>query len=215
MQEEETDMASTARYLVAELAVMVTLLSGGQALAAEDGQVRLVIHVDNYARIRGADLWPAEAEVTLIYATAGVRIVWATRDDHADEPGLHVRVQLLSRDMAMRRIMAETVDDTVVGQAAREAATVYIFTHRIANLPLRHRDDFRRVLGLVIAHEAGHLVLPIYSHTARGIMRANIDFRSKQLQDFTTEQGVAIRKMILGGARPHAGQITDSAVICR
>jgi hypothetical protein len=208
MQEEETEMASTARCLVAGLAVTVTLLGGGQALAAEDGEVRIVIHVDNYARIPGADLGPAEAEVTRIYATAGVRIVWATRGDHADEPGLHVRVQLLSRDMAMRRIMAETVDDTVVGQAAREAATVYIFTHRIVNLALRHSDDFRRVLGLVIAHEAGHLVLPIYSHTDRGIMRPNIGVRSKSFHDFTTEQGVAIRKMILGASRPHAGQIT-------
>jgi len=46
-------------------------------------------------------------------------------------------------------------------------------------------------------------------------MRANIDVRSKSFHDFTTEQGIAIRSMILAASRPHAGHITDSAVIGR
>ena len=200
-------MASTARCLVAGLAVTLTLITTGQALAAEDGQVRIVIHFDNYARIRGADLWPAETEVTQIYKAAGVRIVWATRDDHADALGLHVRVQLLSRDMAMHMIEALRVADKVAGHAAHDAGRAYIFPHRIVDMALRHSDDFRRILGRVMAHEVGHLVLPVYSHSDRGIMRANIDVRSKSFHDFTTEQGIAIRKMILGGSRPHAGQI--------
>lgn len=208
-------MASTARYLVAGLAVTVTLVTAGQALAAEDGQLRLVIHVDNYARIRGADLWPAQTEVAQIYKAAGVRIVWATRDDHADAAGLHVRLQLLSREMAMHMIAALRVADTVAGHAAHDAGRAYIFPHRIVDMALRHSDDFRRILGRVMAHEVGHLVLPVYSHSDRGIMRANIDVRSKRFHDFTTEQGVAIRTMILAASRAHTSQITDSAVICR
>ena len=215
MQREETGMTSTVRHLVAGLAVMVTLVSGGQALAAEDGPVRLVIHVDNYARIRGADLWPAEREVTRIYTTAGVHIVWATRDDHADEPGLHVHLQLLSRDMAMHMIAALRVADTVAGRSARDAGRAYIFTHRIVDMALRHSDDFRRILGQVMAHEIGHLMLPVDSHSDRGIMRANIDVRSKGFHDFTAEQGAAIRSMLLAASSPPAGQIIDPAVIGR
>ena len=205
-------MASTARYLVAGLAMTVTLVTAGQALAAEDGQLRLVIHVDNYARIRGADLWPAQTEVTQIYKAAGVRIVWATRDDHADAPGLHVRVQLLSREMAMHMIAALRLADSVAGHAAHDAGRAYIFPHRIVDMALQHSDDFRRILGRVMAHEVGHLVLPVYSHSDRGIMRANIDVRSKRFHGFTTEQGIAIRSMILAASLPHAGQITDSVI---
>ena len=95
-------------------------------------------------------------------------------------PGLHVRVQLLSRDMAMQKIRAERVADAVLGQAAREAGRAYIFTHRITNLALRHGDDFGRVLGRVMAHEVGHLVLPIDSHADRGIMRANIGMSAEK-----------------------------------
>jgi hypothetical protein len=42
-----------------------------------------------------------------------------------------------------------------------------------------HGDDFRQVLGRVIAHEVGHLVLPVYSHSDQGIMRADVGFAPK------------------------------------
>jgi hypothetical protein len=126
-----------------------------------------------------------------------------------------VRVQLLSSDMAMQKIRAEGLADTVFGRAAREAGRAYIFTHRIANVALRHSDDFRRLLGRVMAHEVGHLVLPIDSHADRGIMRANLGVRSKSADDFTTEQGVAIRSILLAASRPHGGRITDAAVVGR
>ncbi len=197
------------------LAVTVTLVTAGQALAAEDGQATIVIHVDNYARIVRSDRSPAEAEVTRIYARAGVRTIWATGEDQAGAPGLHVRVQLLSRDMAMQKIRTERLADTVFGRAAREARRAYIFTHRIASLALRHSDDFKRLLGRVVAHEVGHLVLPIDSHADRGIMQANIGMDPKSDSDFTTEQGVAIRSMLLAASRPHADQITNCRVVDR
>lgn len=143
----------------------------------------------------------AEAEMTRIYARAGVGIIWATGEDQAGAPGLHLRVQLLSSDMAKQKIRAEGLADTVFGRAAREAGRAYIFTHRIASLALRHSDDFRRLLGRVMAHEVGHLVLPIDSHSDRGIMRANFGVRQKSGDEFTPEQGAAIRSMLLGASR--------------
>ena len=195
-------MASTARYLVTGLAVTIALGSTGQAIADQDGQVTIVIHVDNYARIPARERLWAEAEVTRIYARAGVRTSWPTGEDQADAPGLHVRVQLLSGDMAMRKIRAERLADTVFGEAARGAGIAYIFIHRIASMAVRHRGDFRRILGLVMAHEVGHLVLPSYGHADRGIMRADIGGRSRGDYDFTNEQGAAIRSMLLTVSRP-------------
>ena len=148
--------------------------------------------------------------MTRIYATAGVHTVWATGNEHADAPGLHVRVILFSRDLAEEKIRSEAVPGSVLGLASRGAGRAYIFTHRIANLALRHGDDFRRVLGRVIAHEVGHLVLPVNSHSDQGIMRANVGVRSKSDRDFTTEQGIAIRSMLLAASRPHGAEIADA-----
>ncbi len=203
-------MTNTARNLMTGLAFTVILGTSGQVFAAEDGQVTIVLHLDNYARVSPADRSAAAAEVARIYATAGVNTVWATGDDHADGPGLHVRVQLLSRAMALRKIKRERLADTVAGEAAREAGYAYIFTHRILNLAVRQGEDFRRVLGRVIAHEVGHLLLPPYSHADRGIMRANTGVRSNGSYYFTTEQGVAIRSMLLAASRAHAGDLRPS-----
>ena len=133
---------------------------------------------------------------TRIFARAGVNLVWATGNDKADAEGLHVRVQLVPSDMATQQIKKDGLTDTVFGWAARDAGRAYIFPHRIASLALRHSDDFRQLLGLILAHELGHLVLPPHSHSDDGIMRANIGARSKSNRDFTAEQGVAIRSML-------------------
>src|SRR5688572_6712745 len=164
-------MAKIARNAVTGLAFTVTAFIGGPALASEDRPMRIVIHVDNYARIPDADRSAAQDAVTRIYAKAGVRLAWVTGHDQTDAPGLHVRVQLLPADMAMKKIRTERLDNSVLGQAARGAGRAFIFTHRIASIALRHRDDFRRLLGVVMAHELGHLVLPFYGHSDRGIMR--------------------------------------------
>jgi hypothetical protein len=60
--------------------------------------------------------------------------------------------------------------------------------------------DFVWVLGQVMAHEVGHLVLPIYAHADRGIIRAGLIVRSTTDQLFTTEQGAAIRSMVMASS---------------
>jgi hypothetical protein len=202
MQEGEADMANTAQNLTTGLAFTVTLSTTIQAVAAEDRQATLILHVEDYARIHGADRSLAEAEVTRIYGSAGVRTVWTTGHENANVAGLHVRVILFSRDVAVGEFVSERVPDSVLGLAARGARRAYIFTHRIANLALQHGDDFRQVLGRVIAHEVGHLVLPEYSHSDSGIMRANVGVRSKSDREFTTEQAAVIRSILVAATRP-------------
>ncbi|MET0168724.1 MAG: hypothetical protein ABW318_27500 [Vicinamibacterales bacterium] len=195
-------MANTAQNLTTGLAFTVTLFTTIQAVAAEDRPVTLVLHVEDYARVPAADRSAAQAEVTRIYAAAGVRTVWATGNDYSDAPGLHLRVILFSRDVAMPALRAEAVPGSVLGLAVREAGRAYILTHRIANLAQRHGDEFRWLLGRVLAHEVGHLVLPDHSHSDQGIMRANVGVRSKSDREFTTEQAAVIRSILLAAPRP-------------
>lgn len=209
MQEGETAMINTARSITTGLAVTVVLASAAEAVAAGDARLRIVLHVDDYAGISPADRSAAEVEVTRIYERAGVNTLWATGDNQADAAGLHVRVQLLSRSMAIGKTNREGLTHTVLGTAAREAGRAYIFTDRIRNLAVREGEPFRLALGRVIAHEVGHLLLPPHSHSERGIMRASTFVRSNGSYDFTTEQGVAIRSMLLAASYPHATEIAE------
>ena len=53
-------------------------------------------------------------------------------------------------------------------------------------------------------------MLPTYSHSDRGIMRAQTSVRSNGSYEFTTAQGVAIRAMLVAASRPHSSESTES-----
>ncbi len=55
------------------------------------------------------------------------------------------------------------------------------------------------MLGRVIAHEVGHLVLPENSHSATGIMSAGLDMQATAIPAFTREQEAAIRQTVTSG----------------
>ena len=200
MQEGGTDMTNTARILMTGLTCTITLCTAGRALAAQDGEPTIMLHVVNHAGIAPEDLARAEDEATRIYAAAGVRTVWAVEDEATAVPGLHLRVILLRRDMARRMIRAARVANDVLGQAARPTGRAYIFTHRVTEMGMQHGRDFAWVLGQVMAHEVGHLVLPIHAHADRGIMRADLIVRSYTDRLFTTEQSAAIRSMVMASS---------------
>ena len=42
-----------------------------------------------------------------------------------------------------------------------------------------HVTDYTRILGLTIAHELGHIVLPTSGHSDSGIMNPHVYLRSK------------------------------------
>jgi hypothetical protein len=52
------------------------------------------------------------------------------------------------------------------------------------------------VLGTVIAHEVGHLVLPVHSHSKTGIMCADLNMRVPSTGGFTAEQVQTIHAML-------------------
>jgi hypothetical protein len=96
--------------------------------------------------------------------------------------------------MAQRKISTERIAEDVLGQAVPSYGRAFIFCDRIATassgfFPIR--------LGGVIAHEVGHLLLGMNSHSPRGIMRANMDTRAIDLQSFNRAQTHTIRTALV------------------
>jgi hypothetical protein len=173
-----------------------------QGLAGREATI--VVQIDNYADLSPRDVADAEHEAARIYQGIGVRMRWVHGEAHRAPPcGFLVRVLLLSRDMEMQMSRKEALADTVFGIIARDAGRAYILTHRITRVALGFKDDFRRLLGQTIAHELGHLVLPMEGHAGRGIMRANLGLRAYSAAYFTAEQGVKIRSLLAAAAAQH------------
>jgi hypothetical protein len=103
-----------------------------------------------------------------------------------------LKVLLLSKEMAIRKAATDGVGDAVLAQAAKGCGRTYIFSHRVGALAKRNQRSVGEVLGWVIAHELGHLILPENSHSATGIMSAAIDLRPAAAAVFTPEQRIAI-----------------------
>jgi hypothetical protein len=93
-------------------------------------------------------------------------------------------------------LLRSDLPKSVLGIAPLHSGRAYIFSDRIARLARSAREPFETVLGRVLAHEVGHLVLPAQGHSDNGIMRSSLNYQSKQAPAFTTAQGDSIRTLL-------------------
>jgi hypothetical protein len=154
--------------------------------------------VTDNAGLPPADWTIAKDETARIYAAAGVRIVWAERRGEQEqvENALNLTVLILSPEMAEGKASSSGASNRVLGQAVQPAGRAYIFAHRIARIAANYKRAAGIVLGTVIAHEVGHLVLPVHSHSKTGIMCADLDLSVPSTAGFTTEQVETIHAML-------------------
>jgi hypothetical protein len=202
-------MAKAARVVTTALAVSAALLMARAATAADSKErATIVLHVDDFANLLSGDLGTAEMVVRRTFAAAGVRIIWRQGRDKTPpiDGALYLTVLVLSRQMGEKKIAADGVGPNVLGQAAKECGRAYIFSHRIVPLAARNGRDLGSVLGRVLAHEIGHLVLPEYGHSETGLMTAGLDLRPNADAAFTLEQTAAIR-----GRLTNQGTVTASS----
>jgi hypothetical protein len=189
-------MAKAARKLTTALAVSATLLTARAATAADAAErATIVLHVDDFSGLPADDLNAAAALAGRIFARAGIRMIWVYGRDRAPraDGALHLKVLVLSKKMAERKIATDLVDSNVLGQAASGSGRAYIFSQRVASLAARNERRVGDLLGRVVAHEVGHLLLPENGHSPSGIMTSSLDLSTTALAAFTSEQTAAIR----------------------
>jgi hypothetical protein len=201
-----SDLAVTRFYLHRGIRVNGVLetqeaLDIGNAVRDELGRgpqaLAIVLAVENDARIPSADLADVEASVARSYLPIGVRVIWV----HGEVPlhdsrGLRIHLRLLSRTSAVRKITTERIGRAVLAQTNRPARIVYVFCHRVVEASVKYSRDYARILGLVVAHELGHVLLPANSHSEAGVMNGRTNLWAKPAYDFTPEEGAAIRSML-------------------
>lgn len=191
-------MANTARKVATALAASATLLTASLATAAGAERRAIVLHVNNFAALSPAHLARAGREVTRIYNAAGAQTIWVEDNDPGAgaDGALHVKVYILDQAMSERKIAADHVTEGVLGQAAKVTGRAYILTHRIMRVAANYRVDAATLLGRVIAHEVGHLILPERSHAATGIMCAKLNPRASDGDRFTLDQIAMIHRVL-------------------
>jgi hypothetical protein len=138
-----------------------------------------------------------------VYRDIGIELDWVDNECH---PGDNVfAVNVKSREMA-----ATLVSDHTLGFAESGTRDATVLYDRVKKFARRYHVNCGVMLGYVIAHELGHLLLPPKSHSAAGLMRGMIDLQlaSERQLRFTPEQGalmlgkLAARPPYTAAARP-------------
>ena len=157
--------------------------------------------------VPGRDLAAARQEVEEIFADAGVSILWKEGRFPASV------MATITKGVGTRQVAVVLVNNTddplpgasgcTLGFAAKQPAVAYAYYNRVIEQSLLYRIDARVLLGRVIAHELGHVLLPPNSHSLHGIMRGNIDLGLEKPDWFTRDQARVIRAVLAGSVVSH------------
>jgi|SRR5579863_2490032 len=165
------------------------------SLCAAEQVLKITVFVYNYAEVSGDVLAQSEAEAGGIYQLVGIGIAWLDCPLSPDQAGQYpacqvppgptrLVVRVLSRVMAERMRQPEDTfgfalqpGDGTFGMVAN------VFSFDAEELAKRRGMSHGVILGHLMAHELGHLLLGTGGHAASGIM--HVPWHRKELEIIT------------------------------
>jgi hypothetical protein len=174
-----------------------------------------------------------ERTATEIFKKAGVESRWADSVPPSEGmpanpvykgpfPLSHIQLTILPSLMANRLGLPYNLPDDAMRLApgsGPERQSVYVLYDRVEAFAAKHiadtHADAAQILGHVIAHEIGHLLLNDQTHSAGGIMRGSWNLRDLLNASyghllFTRRQAKAIRAEVSRRSRNYALRCNDA-----
>lgn len=179
------------------------ILTAVPSRAQDSGRPTIVLEVTDLTGTAASDLARIMAQTESVFENIGVRVAWsdaAGAGKPCDCKGPRFSVRLLS-PFLIKELSKKGVKEGVLGSASGPEALAYIFSERVQALAARRKMNENILLGLVIAHEVGHLLLPGKGHARTGIMTEGIDTDPLGLRPrFTPGEARAIRAFLTKAA---------------
>jgi hypothetical protein len=192
-------------------AVVVIFVTAGAlfskvSAAQQTAEQQLTLRIHDYAHVGPEVLVRAQRLVSDSYRSIGVRTAWAATLHHvsgmegptACDVTEDLTIIVLSARMAERsRLPKDVVGRAAVGPGGG-GRVAYIMYDRVAASAVQADWDVGDLMAVVVAHEVGHLLLPIGSHSPDGLMRGQWDVNELRQTDpralaFTAGQAELIR----------------------
>jgi hypothetical protein len=166
-------------------------LAGLSAQPAETG-LKIAVHIYNYSGASSETLVRAERETARIYERAGIAMAWlicplspeeSAQNATCDVPAQPTRltVRLLSNEMAQRfPVGGDIFGFALLPVYGGFGVVANVFADRARDITI-DQELHRVILGHLIAHELGHLLLGQAGHSAgAGIM--HVPWQTKELE---------------------------------
>lgn len=181
------------------VATLVTALTDSRQATgtASTNPVLLPVVVFDYASVPAQWLSWARDAMSRIYRDIGVEIAWR-------EPQADARTGVIILIVPETPTIQKGVPDAVIGYSSGAAddrrRVAYVLYGRLDRFRLEQVPQINRgnMLGALMAHEVGHLLLPVDSHSSSGLMRARWNRGELELAQhgrlrFTADQARLIR----------------------
>jgi hypothetical protein len=169
---------------IAALLTVVLLATSAGAAARGDVEPRGRLTVRIYAADVPADEIAAAGEAANgIFRSAGIALTWvhcARADAALPSPSAQCTTAVGPEDIVVRLTRSPHPDaasqsvrlgEALVDVQTNTSAFATVFADRVVHLATRTGANRRFVLGWVMAHEIGHLLLGSNAHAGRGLMR--------------------------------------------
>jgi hypothetical protein len=154
--------------------------------SAQAGDLALTVRIYNYAGVEVSAVLEAAGVAREIYRRSGVETRWILCELPGVESDLDKPCSGLQRpDVLQMRVLAaapnnqDGVDYLVFGYALPKkdgfGTVASAFWDRIAETAAESKVTPAQLLGFVMAHEAGHLLLGFNSHSDQGMMSGRWD----------------------------------------
>jgi hypothetical protein len=207
-------MACTLRTAAAAGLVIGVCVGGAPAAEGQTTIRALRILVVNSAGAPPAVVADAERAAQRIFAPTGIEPAWREASLTAsDVPGSRdssdlasmIIVTLLSPSMEAR----STLPTTALGFAVSGSRMASIFYSRIERVASQGAVDLGTLLGHVLAHEIGHLLLPSVAHSGAGIMTAEMHpkLAAQGVLWFSERDAPMLRARVAALDRSHAALV--------
>ena len=181
-------------------------LTGGHTAAAQtpSGPVIQVLIMD-LAGVPAGTLERAQEDTTRVFHLSGIRLVWIDAET--------CQVRCLTVRIVVQPVSGKSRDPRVLGVAPGtkevRGKNLWIFYPRIKAYSGELGMATSQLLGHVMAHELGHLLLPHGAHALSGVMRAEWDplqvrNATRGTLTFTPDQAGMIRQRLQASASPIA-----------
>jgi len=148
-----------------------------QRLPEQDPTLSVAVRVYDYAGIP-EEVAFAETVANEIFRRADIAIRWVD----ACVTGAQTRLQVNLLTASMVRNV--NVPSDVLGFAYAGIGQANVVIPRVRVTAITHKMTPAQLLGIVMAHELGHLLLPARSHTPVGLMSANMDLNRVRIGAF-------------------------------
>ena len=178
------------RAWIAGLALCAGLIDRQTA----SGQPVIHVLIVDQAEVPPATRQRAQDVATRVFDLSGIAVVWV---DGGTCPGRCLTVRIVTEPVS-----AKSRDPHMLGVAPSmpdaRGINLWIFYHRVRGYSAELGLEASLLLGHVMAHELGHLLLPYGAHSLAGLMRpawdrAQVRAATEGLLTFTADQADLIR----------------------